>query len=148
MVPFVVLLVMEQNLENGNMPVPPRGLFAHIIRRLGLEQRLDAVKRRLTFTEGGLIVLGLVIVFAVILIIDSINRSNFGHYMSLAFSDARPVMRHLPSFALSVSESLPGFRLGGALLALAGLMLLGRWASFYTNEIGEIIRSIRKNKHE
>ena len=139
---------MEQNLENGNTPVPPRGLFARIIRRLGLERRLDAVKRRLTFTEGGLIVLGLVIVFAIILIIDSMNQSNFGHYMSLAFSDARPVMRHLPSLALSISESLPGFRLGGALIALAGLMLLGRWASFYANEIGEIIRSIRKNKHE
>ncbi len=125
-----------------------QGLFARIIRRLGLEQRLDAIKRRLTFTSTGLIVSVVLVVVAIVFITQAIASSNFGSYVVLAFSDSLAISRHFPTYAMSVSESMPGFRLGLGLLFVGTLLILVRLAVNYFDQIRAILKNIKNNKHE
>lgn len=125
----------------------PRGLFARIIKRLGLERQLQIIKRNLGFFVGGLAVFVLLFIFAVIGLREVLAESSFGPYLSLVFSDPWMVLKNWHSFVFSVFESIPGASIVILLFAIAVLLTLVRFVSIYLNKSLLIIKNINKYQH-
>ncbi len=124
----------------------PRGLFARIMKRLGLERQLQIIKRNLGFFVGGLVVFVFLSVFAVIGLHEVLAESSFGPYLSLVFSDPWMILKNWHSFAFSVFESVPGANLVILLFAMAILLMLIRLVDAYFNKFLSIIKNINKQK--
>jgi len=125
----------------------PRGLFARIIKRLGLEKQLRTIKRNLGFFIGGLVFFVLLSVFAVIGLHEVLAESSFGPYLSLVFSDPWMVLKNWHSFTFSIFESVPGANLVILLFVVAVLLTFVRLVSIYFNKFLSIIKNINKKQY-
>jgi hypothetical protein len=125
-------------------PQPPKGLFARIIRRLGLERQIQTVRKHLGLFVSGLFV-ALVFVYWIVQILrDVLMRSDFGPFARLAITDPQTMLRHGDMYAWSMLEAIPAVHAAICLAAIAGVMLLVRW----TAQSMDSYRALRKAIHE
>jgi len=124
----------------------PRGLFAKIIKRLGLEKQLQIVRRHLGLFTSGLVFFILLSILAFIGLKHVLAESSFGPYISLVISDPWMVLQNWHSFSFSVFESIPGANLVMLLFALAILLMFVRLANTYLNKFLSITKNINKQK--
>lgn len=125
----------------------PRGLFARIIKRLGLERQLLIVKRHLGFFAGILIVFVFLSIFAFIGLKHVLAESSFGPYLSLIISDPGMVLKNWHSFVFSVLESVPGADMFAVLLAVGVLLMCVKLVNKYLNKLLSIIKNINKKQY-
>lgn len=85
----------------------PAGLFEKMMRRLGEEQRLQSVRRRL-------VIFSIVFIGSVLALIPTFQMAKTGmaesgliQFFSLLFSDFGTVINYWQSFVLTILESLP-----------------------------------------
>ncbi len=102
----------------------PEQLQAKIMNRIGYEQELLKLKRRLFFYA--LVLASSVSAFAVYMIIfwQQINQSGFLQMFGLLFSDLRIITANFSDYILSLAESLPMLTAG-----FLGVILLFVFAS-------------------
>ncbi len=136
----------EESLNSINLPKPPRGLFARIIRRLGLEKQLWIVRRHLGFFAALLGVFLFLSIFAFVGLRQALVESSFGPYLSLIFSDPGMVLKYWDSFLFSIFESMPGAGIALFLAALALLLLLIKLASSSLEKFHLVVKSIKKSR--
>jgi len=126
---------------------PPRQLFYRIMERLGIEKKLKAIRKRLSFSYIALIIFGALVFVAVLAIRHEVRESEFGPLVSLFLSDTNVVMLYWHEFALSVLESMPLYYfilfLSGLLLLLVSLRLVVQ----YISRMSLLTKSICKHKH-
>lgn len=126
---------------------PPRQLFYRIMERLGIEKKLKAIRKRLSFSYIALIIFGALILTAVLAIRHEVRESEFGPLVSLFLSDTDAAILYWREFALSVLESMPLYYfilfLSGLLLLLASLRLVVQ----YISRMSLLTKSICKHKH-
>jgi hypothetical protein len=128
-------------------PKPPRGLFARVIKRLGLEKQLGIARRHLRFFAALLGVFIFLSIFAFIGLRQVLAESGFGPYLSLIFSDPGAVLKYWDSFLFSVFESIPGVGIAIFLAALAFLLLIIRLASSSLEKFYLTAKFIRRQKY-
>lgn len=114
---------------------PPKGLFARIIRRLGLEQQLLVIRRHLGFFTGVLVVFVFLSIFAFVGLRDVLEHSSFWPMVSLIFSDPDIVIKNWPSFSLSIFESVPAVDAMTFLVLLGLAMVVLKSVSLYLEKI-------------
>lgn len=126
-----------------NVVQTPRGLFSCIMRRLGLERQLQAVKRYLEVNTGVLVVFLALCVLALIGLWHVLGRTSLGPILSLVRSDPALVFAFRHSFALSVMESVPGLSAAFFFVTLGFALLFIRFVVVYTEKFTDTIRAIR-----
>src|SRR3989338_5858179 len=85
----------------------PTGLFDQVVSRLGREQRLLSLRRRIALFTVSAVFSALALLPAGRAVWSGLSESGFTHFFSLIFSDAQIVLVYWQSFALSLLESLP-----------------------------------------
>lgn len=115
--PIVLLTSMSQ------VPVP-QGLFARVIKRLGLEKQLQIVKRHLGWFIALLVVVLGIAFIAFLKFHDVLGESSFGPYLSLLRSDPLLMLRYWRSYGYSLFEALPSFALTIVFFSLGCLLLV------------------------
>ncbi len=139
----------EKNPRSGKAPEElPRGLFSHIIKRLGFEKELIFVKRYILFFSCLLVAFILLSALAFIGIREVLARSSFGPFLSLIFSDPVIVVLHWKSFVLAFAESMPLLSLSLLLFALAFMLLFLRWSVYGLEKFFILMRKINSQKYE
>lgn len=137
----------EESFENISPVRPPRGLFSHIISRLGLEKELAIVQRHLKFFTVLFGIFLILSIFAFIGVKHVLATSSFGPFLYLAFSDPGVVIKYWHSFLFAAFESMPGIVIAGLIFSLAFLMLFVRFAVFAIEKTAILIKSINKQKY-
>ena len=89
------------------MPKLPKDLFQKIMRRIEMETRLAAIRRRLALFS--ILLAGALATFfpALSLAKAEMARSGFMEFFSLIFSDSREVLASWKSFGFALLESFP-----------------------------------------
>jgi hypothetical protein len=123
-------------------------LFRRIIGRLGLEKQLKAVEKNLGVFSALLGIFIFLSVFAFIGLKQVLSETGIGFYISLAFSDPGPVIKNFDSFSYSVFETIPGASIFLFLLALGFMLLFIKYFVYFSEKLLNIIKSIKKIKHE
>lgn len=136
----------EKSLNNINSSKPPRGLFAQIIRRLGLEKQLRLVKKYLVFFATFFVIFLTLSVFAFIGFRHVLAQSSFGPFLSLIFSDPKMVLKYWQIFLTSVFESMPGVHILFFLISLAMFLLFIKLASSSLEKFHLVVKSIKKSR--
>ena len=85
----------------------PTGLFDQVVSRLGREQRLLSLRRRIALFTVSAVFSALALLPAGQAVWSGLSESGFTHFFSLIFSDAQIVLVYWQSFTLSLLESLP-----------------------------------------
>jgi hypothetical protein len=122
-------------------------LFKEIFERIGLEKKLEIVRKNIVSSS----IIAVVIVgffgFAFITMGREIAKSDFWHFFQLIFSDPRIVILYGKDFAASILESIPVFSIVIILVSLSlALLALRMFFSFIDNRVF-LSHSVKKLHH-
>ncbi|MFA6252313.1 MAG: hypothetical protein WCX74_02855 [Candidatus Paceibacterota bacterium] len=125
--------------NNLNEAIPSNDLFEKIVIRIGKEEKLQIVKKRIILFSLFLVASSLGLIYSFLAVQDALVSSGFAQFFSLIFSDFGIVAAYWQNFAFTLLESLPVFALVVSLSMLS--LVLGIF-----NFLLKDIRFVNSNK--
>lgn len=126
---------------------PPPGLFARIIRRLGLERQLSGLKRHAGAIAASLVVIAVFAAWALHILMQVLRWSNFGPFARLAFTNPDIMVHQRGAYVFSILESIPALEVALFCAALASVLALVRWLAGDVERYQRIMNRIH-NQHD
>ncbi len=137
--------MLNNSIKTDRPYAPPKGLFRTIIKRIGLEKTLVALKNKLTFTEFALSVAVILFIAILVLLREEIAESGFFIYLSLFFSDPKMAMKHWTDLSLSVLEAVPAIFISLLFVFLGVILLTVKLVAGYFEKFSQVNNKINKS---